>query len=71
MLTFSRNSCAKKWALKNAGGGGKNSLLENFQHFYFFYSWQGASDEQSFPTLGGGKAASSVSSAPIAWGPRR
>jgi len=33
--------------------------------------WQGASDEASFPTLGGGSTASSVSSTPIAWGPKR
>jgi predicted PilT family ATPase len=33
--------------------------------------WQGASDEAAFPTLGGGKTTSSVSSAPIAWGPKR
>jgi len=33
--------------------------------------WQGASDETAFPTLGGGSNASSVSSTPIAWGPKR
>merc|ERR1711981_53880 len=33
--------------------------------------WQGASDEAAFPTLGGGSTASSVSSTPIAWGPKR
>jgi predicted PilT family ATPase len=33
--------------------------------------WQGASDEAAFPTLGGGSTTSSVSSTPIAWGPKR
>ena len=36
-----------------------------------FFRWQGASDETAFPTLGGGSNASSVSSTPIAWGPKR
>jgi predicted PilT family ATPase len=33
--------------------------------------WQGSSDPEAFPTLGGGKTTSSVSSTPIAWGPKR